>query len=63
MPRPPLNPKGGDARLVAVKIPDNDAEWIDSLIEHSGPGTSASAVLRRVITFARKHEEELLEVS
>jgi hypothetical protein len=63
MPVPPLNPKGGDARLIAGKVRDDDAEWIDSLIEHSGPGTSASAVLRRVITLARKHEEELLEVS
>ena len=61
MPLPSLNPRDGRARVVSAKLPDNDAEWIDALVERSG--AAASVVLRRVIKLAQKHEEELLEVS
>lgn len=59
----PLNPAGGRARLIAAKVPAEDAEWFDALIERSGPGTTQSAVLRQIIALARKHEEELKEAS
>jgi hypothetical protein len=63
MPLPSLNPRDGRARVVSAKLPDNDAEWIDTLVEHSEVGATASVVMRRVVAFAREHEEELLEVS
>jgi hypothetical protein len=61
MAQAPLNPTGGRARLISGKIPSEDAQWLDALVEQSG--TTTSALLRRLIAVGRKHKEELLEAS
>ena len=61
MAQKPLNSQGGDAPKVMARLPLEQAEWFDAIWQQLG-GTR-SDVLRRLVTVAQKHEEELLEAS
>jgi len=61
MSQKPLNPVGGDAPHITGRLKLDQATWFDEIWRQVG-GTR-SDVLRRALAVARKHEEELLEVS
>jgi len=61
MAQKPLDPKGGQSPLVSGRLYAGQVAWLNELWPHLGG--SRSELLRRVVAFAREHEEELLEVS
>jgi len=61
MSQKPLNSVGGDAPHITGRLELDQATWFDEIWRQVG-GTR-SDVLRRALAVARKHEEELLEVS
>ena len=61
MAQKPLNPVGGEAPHIMGRVAFDQATWFNEICRQVG-GTR-SDVLRRALAVARKHEEELLEVS
>jgi hypothetical protein len=57
----PLNADGGRAPYLGARLLQDDADWINALIERSGVGKGE--LVRRLIAVARKHEEEVRDAA
>lgn len=59
MAQAPLNPTGGESQPITARLTPADTEWMESAMRRVEARTR-SEFMRRLIAFARDHEEELL---